>query len=111
MRFGSFAFGPVIMRFYHLVNKPAEVLSLLNNPNTVGMFDQFTSYQIAMDLLLRNKMYNEVLQVFKLVQGRNIQGSRYPKNAFIIAMAALYRMVKIINFQVDWYFHFKHFLL
>jgi len=94
VRFGSFAFGPVIMRFYHLANKPTEVLSLLNNPKTVGLFDQFTSYQIAMDLLIRNKMYNEVIEVFKLVQDRNIQGSRYPKNPFIIATAALYRMVK-----------------
>ena len=81
------------MRFYHLANKPTEALALLTNPKTVGLFDQFTSYQIAMDLLLENKMYNEVIEVFKIVQQRNIQGSKYPKNPVILVMAAFFRMV------------------
>ncbi len=85
------------MRFFHSVNQPNEVLALLRNPKTVSLFDQFMSYQIAMDLLLRNKMYSEVLEVFTLVQERLIQGNKYPKNCFILAMAALYRMVRLFS--------------
>lgn len=82
------------MRFYHYVNKPTEALALLKNPDTVGMFDQFMSYQIALDLLLKNKMYDEVVEVFTIAQQRNIQGNRFPKNCFILAMAALCHSVK-----------------
>ncbi|XP_057374960.1 pentatricopeptide repeat-containing protein 2, mitochondrial-like [Daphnia carinata] len=92
LRFGTFVFGPVIMRFFHSVNQPNEVLALLRNPKTVSLFDQFMSYQIAMDLLLRNKMYNEVMEVFAIAQGRSIQDNKFPKNCVILAMAALYRM-------------------
>lgn len=69
------------------------MLNLLKNPKTVGMFDQFMSYQIVMDSLLQNKLYDQVLEAFKICQERNIQGNKFPKNCFILAMAALYRMV------------------
>lgn len=81
------------MRFFHMVNQPKEALSLVQNPQTVGLFDQFMTYQILMDLLLKHKMYNEVVDTFLLVQERNIQGNRFPKNCFILALAALFRMV------------------
>lgn len=81
------------MRFYHSVNQPNEVLALLRNPKTVTLFDQFMSYQIAMDLLLKNKMYNEVMEIFSIAQSRSIQDNKYPKNCVILAMAALCRMV------------------
>lgn len=97
LRFGTFVFGPVIMRFLHSVNQPNEVLALLKNPKTVSLFDQFMSYQIAMDLLLKNKMYNEVIEVYNIVQDRTIQGNKYPKNCLILAMAALFRMVSYFN--------------
>ena len=86
------------MRFYHSVNQPNEVLALLRNPKTVSLFDQFMSHQIAMDLLLRNKMYKEVLEVFKITQERCIQGNKFPKNCFILAMAALFRMVRFAKY-------------
>lgn len=86
------------MRFFHSINQPNEMLALLRNPKTVSLFDQFMSYQIAMDLLLRNKMYNEVIEVFNIVQDRTIQGNKYPKNCLILAMAALFRMVSSSKF-------------
>lgn len=95
LRFGVFVFGPVIMRFFHSINNPEAALSMLRNPQTVTFFDQFMSYQITMDLLLKNKMYNEVLEVFSIVQERNIQGNKFPKNCMILALAALYQMVSL----------------
>jgi hypothetical protein len=82
------------MRFLYSINETKALLSLLRNPKTVTLFDQFISYQIAMDLLLENKMYKEVLEVFDIAQKRNIQDNQYPKNCFIIVMAALCRQVR-----------------
>lgn len=79
-----------------MINDPKEALSLVQNQQTVGLFDQFMTYQLLMDLLLKNKMYNEVVDIFLLVQERNIQGNRFPKNCFILALAALYRMVTFL---------------
>jgi hypothetical protein len=81
------------MRYFHSINETNALLALLRNPKTVTLFDQFISYQIAMDLLLNNKMYNEVMEVFEIAQSRNIQDNPFPKNCLILAMAALYRMV------------------
>ena len=47
-----------------------------------------------MDLLLENKMYEDVVSVFSQVQERNIKGAKYPKNCFVLAATALYRMVR-----------------
>lgn len=97
LRFGTFVFGPVVMRYFHLVNKPQEALALLKNPKTVGMFDQHMSYQILMDLLLESKMYNEVYETFLLAQERSINGNKFPKNCVILVLAALFRTVWIIS--------------
>lgn len=93
LRFGTFVFGPVIMRFFYLANKPNEALALLKNPKCTPMFDQFISYQIILDLLLERKMYAEVSEVFDILQDRNIHGTKFPKNCTILVLAALYRMV------------------
>ena len=57
------------------------------------IFDQFISYQILMDSLLNNQLYEDVLAVFSQVQERNIKGAKFPKNCFVLAATALYRMV------------------
>jgi len=88
----NFIFGPVIMRFFHHLNKPRAALQLIQNPETMPIFDQFISYQILMDSLLNNQMYEDVLAVFSQVQERNIKGAKFPKNCFVLAATALYRM-------------------
>jgi len=95
----NFVFGPVIMRFFYHLNKPHEALELLTNPKTMPIFDQFICYQIIMDLLLENKMYEDVVSVFSQVQERNIKGAKYPKNCFVLAATALYRMNTAESFR------------
>jgi len=91
LRFGSFIFGPVVMRMYHHLNRPKEALKIFMNPDLDQFFNQIISFQILMDLLLRNEMYDEVLQVMEVVKDKQLQGSRYPRNIVVLAMAAVYK--------------------
>ncbi|XP_071454606.1 pentatricopeptide repeat-containing protein 2, mitochondrial-like [Hetaerina americana] len=92
LRFGSFIFGPVVMRAFHYLNAPQVALKLFKDPELDGFFDQLVSYQVLMDLLYKNSMYKEVLEVFDIIQGKQIHGPKYPKNVVILAMASCYKM-------------------
>jgi len=89
------------MRFFYHLNKPQEALKLLSDPKTMHIFDQYISYQILMDLLLNNEMYEDVLSVFAQVQERNIKGAKFPKNCFVLAATALYRIVSGNNNDIS----------
>uniref|UniRef100_A0A1B6DXB7 Pentacotripeptide-repeat region of PRORP domain-containing protein n=1 Tax=Clastoptera arizonana TaxID=38151 RepID=A0A1B6DXB7_9HEMI len=92
LRFGSFIFGPVIMRTYHTLNKPKEALKAFNNPALKGMFDQLGSYQILLDLLYENKMYNEMLTITDYVLNQQHHSTRYPRNVVVLTLAACYKI-------------------
>lgn len=59
-----------------------------------GFFDQLITYQILLDLLYENQKYEEILEAFKLIQDKQIEGMKYPKNVILLVYAALYKMVK-----------------
>jgi len=90
LRFGSFIFGPVVMRMYYYLNKPSEAFEVFMTPELEGFFDQLVSFQILMDLLLKNKMYEQVLNVFDVIKKKQLQGSKYPKNVIVLVSAACY---------------------
>lgn len=92
LRFGSFIFGPVVMRMYFHHNKPKEAFKLFTNPELQNFFDQFISYQILMDLLLKNEMYEEVLQVADIVKDKQHIAAKFPKNVVVLALAACYKL-------------------
>jgi pentatricopeptide repeat domain-containing protein 2 len=93
MRFGNFVFGPVVMRMYHHFNQPAAALEALKDPDLEGFFEQMASYQVLCDLLYRNQMYQEILEVFDIVKTKQVQGQKYPRNVTILVFAACYKMV------------------
>ncbi|KOB64272.1 putative pentatricopeptide repeat domain 2, partial [Operophtera brumata] len=64
-RFGSFVFGPVVMRMFYFLDAPKEALQLV-------------SFQILMDLLYSNEMYDEMYRVFEKVKEKQINMSKYP---------------------------------
>lgn len=70
------------------------------NPEMDGFFDQLMSFQILMDLLLKNEMYEEVIQVFDVIQKKQVQGSKFPKNAVVLVLAACYKLVSKQNYVV-----------
>lgn len=92
MRFGSFVFGPVVMRMYHHLNQPMEALELFKTLENNGFFDQLVSYQIIMDLLLVNGYYQEVINVFEIVKRKQLKSFKYPKNAVVLVLAACYKL-------------------
>lgn len=92
LRFGSFIFGPVVMRLYYHLNKPKEAFKLFTNPELKIFFDQLISYQILMDLLLKNEMYEEVLQVADIVKEKQHIGAKFPKNVVVLTLAACYKL-------------------
>ncbi|XP_063238765.1 pentatricopeptide repeat-containing protein 2, mitochondrial-like isoform X3 [Bacillus rossius redtenbacheri] len=92
LRFGSFIFGPVIMRMFYYVNEPDLALEVFRKPELDGFFDQLVSYQVLMDLLLINHKYKEVLEVFEAVTEKQLQNARYPRNVTLLAFAACYKM-------------------
>ncbi|KAK8732876.1 hypothetical protein OTU49_006970 [Cherax quadricarinatus] len=93
LRFGAYVFGPVVMRMYHYLNQPDAALAALKTKELDGFFDQMISYHIAMDLLYKSEKYEDVLDVFELVQEKRIAGVKYPKNCFTIAVATFYKLV------------------
>ncbi|KAG5897775.1 hypothetical protein JTB14_019993 [Gonioctena quinquepunctata] len=92
LRFGSFVFGPVVMRLFHCYNKPDLALDCFKSSDLTGFFDQLISYQILMDLLYENQQYQGILECVELIKGRQIEGSKYPRNIVVLAMAACYKM-------------------
>lgn len=92
LRFGSFIFGPVVMRMYYHHNKPKEAFTLFTNPELRNFFDQLVSYQILMDLLFKNEMYEEILQVADIVKEKQHIGAKFPKNVVVLTLAACYKL-------------------
>ncbi|KAF9424837.1 hypothetical protein HW555_000138, partial [Spodoptera exigua] len=62
LRFGSYVFGPVVMRMFHFLDAPKEALQCFHDPKNEGFFDQMISHQILLDLLYSHEMYDEMYQ-------------------------------------------------
>ncbi|KDR07029.1 pentatricopeptide repeat-containing protein 2, mitochondrial-like [Zootermopsis nevadensis] len=92
VRFGSYVFGPVIMRMYYFLNKPDEALKVFKDPALEGFFAQLSTYQILMDLLFENERYQDILDVFEIIKGRQHQEAKYPKNVVILTFAACFKL-------------------
>ncbi|XP_018324120.1 pentatricopeptide repeat-containing protein 2, mitochondrial [Agrilus planipennis] len=92
LRFGNFIFGPVVMRMFHVLNKPEEAISCFKSAELQGFFDQLMSYQILLDLLYENQKFNEMLEIFKSIQEKQLQGIKFPKNSVVLVLAACYRL-------------------
>ncbi|CAG9795765.1 unnamed protein product [Diatraea saccharalis] len=90
-RFGSFVFGPVVMRMYHFLDAPNEALKCFEDPNNSGFFDQLVSYQILMDLLYNHEMYEEIYRVFERIKERQINMTKFPKYPLVLVFASCYK--------------------
>jgi len=100
LRFGNFVFGPVVMRMYHHLNDPKSALDAFNDPALEGFFDQLASYQILLDLLYRNKMYQEVLDAFEVIKTRQVQMTKYPRNVMVLVFATLHKLNTVQSYEL-----------
>ncbi|XP_018562396.1 pentatricopeptide repeat-containing protein 2, mitochondrial [Anoplophora glabripennis] len=92
LRFGNYVFGPVVMRLFYIFSKADLAYECFKSSEMTGFFDQFISYQILLDLLYENKKYDEVLEAVNLIKNRQIEGSQYPRNIIVLALAACYKI-------------------
>ncbi|CAK1584513.1 unnamed protein product [Parnassius mnemosyne] len=90
-RFGSFIFGPVVMRMFHFLDAPNEALKCFEDPDNNSFFDQQVSYQILLDLLYNHEMYEEMYRVFEKVQEKQLNMTKFPKYPLILILAACYK--------------------
>jgi pentatricopeptide repeat domain-containing protein 2 len=93
LRFGNFVFGPVLMRMFHLHNKPDLAIECFKSPQLTGFFDQLITYQIFLDLLYENGKYEDILSMCQLIKKRQLESAKYPRNVIVLTMAACYKIV------------------
>ncbi|XP_037083376.1 pentatricopeptide repeat-containing protein 2, mitochondrial-like isoform X1 [Pollicipes pollicipes] len=99
VRFGSFVFGPVVMRMYWHHQLADQALQAFRNPELDGFFDQLTSFTLLLDLLYKQGRYQDVLDTFDEVQTRQLHGSKYPADCVALAMAACYQLNSAASFE------------
>ncbi|OWR43455.1 putative pentatricopeptide repeat domain 2 [Danaus plexippus plexippus] len=90
-RFVSFIFGPVVMRMFHFLDAPNEALKCFEDTDNNGFFDQLVSYQILLDLLYNNEMFDEMYRVFEKVQEKQVNMTKFPKYPVVLILAACYK--------------------
>ncbi|XP_059060824.1 pentatricopeptide repeat-containing protein 2, mitochondrial-like [Achroia grisella] len=90
-RFGSFVFGPVVMRMFHFLDAPSEAIKCFEDPSNSGFFDQLVSYHILLDLLYNHEMYDEMYKVFEVVKEKQLNMTKFPKYPVVLILAACYK--------------------
>lgn len=90
MRFGTFIFGPVVMRAFYYLDEPDLAFTAFKDPKFEDFFDQLISYQILMCLLYKHGKYAEMRDVYDIIKTKHIENG-YPRNSFILVMAACYK--------------------
>lgn len=91
LRFGTFIFGPVVMRTFYYLDEPDIALTAFKDPQFENFFDQLTSYQILLSLLYKHGKYTEMRDVYNIIKDKNLDGNMHPRNAVILVMAACYK--------------------
>ncbi|XP_015592233.1 pentatricopeptide repeat-containing protein 2, mitochondrial [Cephus cinctus] len=91
LRFGTYHFGPVVMRTLHYLDEPDTAFNLFFNPSLDGFFDQIVTYQILMDLLYNHKKYDDVKKVYDIIITKGINGLKHPKYPVVLVLAACYK--------------------
>ncbi|XKL68458.1 hypothetical protein PGB90_003949 [Kerria lacca] len=92
LRFGSYNFGPVVMRMYHYLNRPEEALKIYYDEQLEGFFDQLSSVIILMDLLYENKKYSDIIELYKTFRNKQLSFGKYPKSIMVLIFASCYKL-------------------
>ncbi|KAK9873225.1 hypothetical protein WA026_021717 [Henosepilachna vigintioctopunctata] len=92
LRFGNFKFGTIVMRLFHILNKPDVAIECFRKEESSDFFNQLMTFQIYLDLLFENQMYKEILQEFESILNRQIEGAMFPRNSVVLVFAACYKL-------------------
>ncbi|KAM0729875.1 Pentatricopeptide repeat-containing protein 2, mitochondrial [Formica fusca] len=91
LRFGTFVFGPVVMRTFYYLDEPDLALTAFKDSEFENFFDQMISYQILLSLLYKHGRYTEMRDVYDIIKTKNLDSGGYPRNSLILVMAACYK--------------------
>lgn len=94
MRFGTYIFGPVVMRTFHYLDEPDLALTAFKDPQFENFFNQYITYQILLSLLYKHEKYSDMRDVYDIIKSKNLSEG-YPKNCTILVMAACYKEVRL----------------
>lgn len=94
MRFGTFIFGPVVMRTFYYLDEPDLAFTAFKDPKFENFFDQVTTYQTLLSLLYKHNKYAEMRDVYDMIRNRRTDGG-YPRSSVILIMAACYKEVTL----------------
>lgn len=76
---------------------------MYNTAELDGLFDQLSSHLVLMDLLFKNKMYNEIVDLYKVIRDKQLSFGKHPKCLMILLFGALYKIVSsIITIIIDY---------
>lgn len=89
-KFGSYIFGPVVMRMYYYLNEPVNALNAFNNIMNTTFFNQKTTLNILMCLLYKNNMYAEIRELFTNTIDNELWQD-VAKNSLLVVSSACYR--------------------
>ncbi|KAK2584179.1 hypothetical protein KPH14_006607 [Odynerus spinipes] len=91
LRFGTYIFGPVIMRAFYYLDEPDIALNAFLDSKLTYFFDQNITYTILMTLLYKHEKYSDIRKVYDIVKTRNIDIQRFPRNPLISVIAGCYK--------------------
>ncbi|XP_054163213.1 pentatricopeptide repeat-containing protein 2, mitochondrial-like [Oppia nitens] len=92
LQFGTFVFGPIVMRLLHHLSEWQLALQLFKDPELRGFFSQIKSAVILMNLLLTNGKYDECMDVFDYIHNEITFEIRYPRDCLLLYVAAAYKL-------------------
>jgi len=103
LRFGTFIFGPVVMRTLYYLDEPDLALTAFKDPKFENFFDQLISYQILLSLLYKHERYSEMRHVYDIIKTKNLDSGGYPRNSLILVMAACYKEVTFLVKEIKFH--------
>ncbi|CAG2170684.1 unnamed protein product [Oppiella nova] len=92
LQFGTFVFGPIVLRLLHHLSEWQLALKLFKDPELKGFFGQIKSAVILMNLLFINGKYEECREVFRLIQNEMHFESKYPRDCLLLYIASAYKI-------------------
>ena len=73
----------------------SSLLQALESSYCRELFNDPSSYQIALCLFYKNQMYEEMLNLLDRIIKERLTGMNYPKNCILLGLAAILTLVGV----------------
>ena len=91
----KFAFGPLVMRLAKKFNDLSFVF-LVKDPQNKNFFKQANTMTVALDMLLENEKYQEIIDLYEYIQINYSWDGKFPQSLIPIYAAACYQLVSLM---------------